>query len=166
MNRPNGFTLLEMMIVLLMISLVMGTMLAIYNISLTNFVIAKDENDLYQNIFNGMYKIENEIRTAEEATLITGQHLLLRSGGNTINFFLQPGATSYQLWYSRWSETSSASYVLCNNVVSGNTVFSLNKPVVSLTLNAYTPTNNSFSEPYAVTLSSTIRMRNWNYGQQ
>ena len=164
--KRNGFTLLEILIVMMIVSLIIGVIFAIYNVMLDNFSASTTERLYQQELLNGLYALEDDIRTAEDAVALSPQQLVVINRAVTSSYFLKTDPPYYQLWVSKNSRTADISYPLCSRVVSGNTLFSVDKPWVAVTLNAISATSSVFLTPLSLTVSSKIYLRNTAYGQR
>ncbi|MFC1478175.1 type II secretion system protein J [Candidatus Margulisiibacteriota bacterium] len=167
--KKNGFTLLELILVMLVTSTIMLVMFSLFNVVMDRLSTGYTENQLQIDLLNSLYKLEDEVRAAEQAYAVNDRYLVIENRFTdvpaTISFFLQPDPPNYQLWVLKNAADEQISYPLCTGIVSENTSFRVDNGFVMVTMNAVSVTNNIIKEPFTITVSSKIRLRNSQYAE-
>jgi len=155
-----GFTLLELVIVMMILAIIMTLLFSIYNVMLSNINIGYAESGRHSDLMNALYTVEDAIKGSETASANTLQSITLTSQGLTVNFYLKPAETNFTLWIAKVEQDNSSEQPLCEGIVSPDTVFQVYDNEVWLTLNAQTITNNSIKYPISFEVTSRVLLRN------
>ena len=166
MKQKNGFTLLEILIVLLVTTLILGVVFTVYLVSLRNFSSMFGQQQTQNKLLSGLYTIEDDVRQGENVVTLSARAMTLHYAQTTINYWLMPASPNYELWRKEETHGSANNSLVLERVVSPNTEFQQDGFFVRVTLNILTPPagysiNDASS---SITLSSTIYLRNHAYG--
>ncbi|MFH1429650.1 MAG: type II secretion system protein [Candidatus Margulisiibacteriota bacterium] len=167
--KKNGFTLLELIIVTLVTATIMVVMFSLFNVVMNRLSTGYIENQLQIDLLNSLYQIEDDARAAEKAYAVNDRYLVIENRFTsvpvTISYFLRPDPPNYQLWAMKNAADEQISYPLCTGIVSANTLFRVDNGFVMVTMNAASITNNTLKEPFTITVSIKVRLRNSHYAK-
>lgn len=164
--KKNGFTLLEIMAVLLITSLIFGTLVTVFLAITRHVMFSFSEHHAEQRLVSGFRLLEEDVRHTEQILNVSKHSLSVRYENTTVNYLLRTSPHGYDLWRETSLNGTSQSLPLVFRVLSPNTVFSMQDRAIAVTLCAMAQTSNvlHYNVPYVITLSAIIFPRNTAYG--
>jgi len=153
LKKENGFTIIEMLLVVFIIAIVATviSMIYIYSVRSQKDLLSKAGTE--SNLRVTMYSIAKDIREATTVTIARNDYIMFNSGSDTIEYELTPANGTYTLNKKITSGGSSTTKFVMEYITDSN-IFSyyLKSPGAALTA----PLSEHLSDFKLINLSFTI----------